>query len=165
MIGRAGAGKTTVAVRLGEALGLPVIHLDKMYWDPGWQPADPDLFDARHAAAIAEPAWVVDGGYLSSRSWQERLRRSDLVVVVEAPLVVCLWRILRRSLWRPAARRPDLPDGCTETLSLFFVWWTIGWSRRHRRLAGSIAREHPGVPVTTTRSTDDPHSLIAAIRK
>ena len=163
MIGRAGAGKTTVAVRLGEALGLPVIHLDKMYWDPGWQPADPDLFEARQAAAIAEPVWVIDGGYLSSRGWQQRLGRADTVVLVEAPLAICLWRILRRSLGRRVERRPDLPDGCEESVSLFFLWWAIGWGRRHRGLIEEIATGDVAARVVTTRWRDDPARLLDTI--
>ena len=37
IIGCGGAGKSTLARRLGEKTGLPVVHLDKLYWRPGWQ--------------------------------------------------------------------------------------------------------------------------------
>ena len=32
--GPSGAGKTTLALQIGEALGIPVVHLDDFY--PGW---------------------------------------------------------------------------------------------------------------------------------
>ena len=86
MIGRGGAGKTTVALRLGRELGLPVIHLDRLYWGPGWQSVAPRVFRERQAAAIAGDAWVIDGGYLASAGWEARIERADLVVLVEAPL-------------------------------------------------------------------------------
>lgn len=140
VIGRAGAGKTTVSLRLGQALDLPVVHLDRLYWGPSWGPVDGELFAARQAAAVAGEAWVIDGGYLSARGWEERLRRADVVVLVEAPLLVCLWRVLRRPLSRGASRRPDLPDGCDEALSLFFLRWTIEWKGRHRDLIAELKR-------------------------
>ena len=132
VIGRAGAGKTTVARRLGEELGLPVIHLDRLAWDPGWQPVDEGTFATRQDEAVAGEAWVIDGGYLSSVGWPERLRRADLVVLVEAPLVVCLGRIIRRSLAGTCERRLDLPEGCEERLSLAFIGWTLAWRWRTR---------------------------------
>ena len=41
VLGPCGAGKSTPAVKLGAKLGLPVIHLDKEYWRPGWVEPDP----------------------------------------------------------------------------------------------------------------------------
>ena len=37
IIGGVGSGKTALAIRLGEKLSLPVHHLDRLYWQPGWQ--------------------------------------------------------------------------------------------------------------------------------
>jgi adenylate kinase family enzyme len=135
VIGRAGAGKTTVALQLGQEFGLPVVHLDRLFWGPDWQPVEEATFAERQAAVIASEAWVIDGGYLWARGWTERLARADLVVVVEAPLLVCLARIIRRSLrpsLRGGARRPDLPDGCSEQFSPEFIWWTLTWRSRAR---------------------------------
>jgi site-specific DNA recombinase len=36
VIGSGGSGKSTFSQRLGEVTGLPVVHLDKLYWHPGW---------------------------------------------------------------------------------------------------------------------------------
>ncbi len=36
IIGSGGAGKSRLSVRLGEALGIPVLHLDALFWKPGW---------------------------------------------------------------------------------------------------------------------------------
>ena len=151
VIGRGGAGKTTVALRLGRDLGLPVIHLDRLYWGPGWRPVDPHVFGQRQAAAIAGDAWVIDGGYLASAGWEARIERADLVVLVEAPLTACLRRILRRSLSRSGRRRPDLPDGCDEAFSLFFLRWTLGWSRRNREALARIERIRPVLRVASGR--------------
>ena len=36
VIGAGGSGKSTLASRLGETLGVEVIHLDQHYWKSGW---------------------------------------------------------------------------------------------------------------------------------
>jgi adenylate kinase family enzyme len=152
VIGRAGSGKTSMALRLGAEHRLPVVHLDRLAWGPGWRIEDAATFEARQAEVVAGERWVIDGGYLESPGWHERLRRADLVVITEAPLPVCLWRIMRRSLRRPAVRRPDLPEGCDEELSLYFLWWTIGWARRHRGLEAEIRRQRPVSDVVRLRT-------------
>jgi adenylate kinase family enzyme len=153
VVGRAGAGKTTVALRLGEELGLPVVHLDRLAWDPGWQAVAEATFETRQAEAVASHAWVIDGGYLTTAGWPERMRRADLVVVVEAPLLVCLARIVRRSLARDGERRPDLPDGCEEHLSLAFIGWTLAWTRRTRAALRTL--DEAGGRVVRVRSSRD----------
>jgi len=62
VIGRSGAGKTTVALELGRTFELPVVHLDRLAWEPGWRPVEHTVFDSRHAHAVAADEWVLDGG-------------------------------------------------------------------------------------------------------
>ncbi|MDL2203738.1 hypothetical protein QQF51_13830 [Brucella intermedia] len=42
IIGGAGSGKSSLARALGDITGLPVVHIDTLYWQPGWvmQPRD-----------------------------------------------------------------------------------------------------------------------------
>jgi adenylate kinase family enzyme len=35
IVGPGAAGKSTLAVRLGDITGVPVIELDKLFWRPG----------------------------------------------------------------------------------------------------------------------------------
>ena len=75
ILGCSGSGKTTLAVRLGERLGLPVVHLDPLYWEPGWRAPDAAAFLARVADAIAGDAWVSEGNY--RETFELRLPRAD----------------------------------------------------------------------------------------
>ncbi|WFU21079.1 hypothetical protein QA649_23460 [Bradyrhizobium sp. CB1717] len=63
VVGSQGSGKTSLALKLGRKLGLPVVHLDVLYWRPGWKTSDAASFRTRVAEAIAGDAWVVDGSF------------------------------------------------------------------------------------------------------
>jgi adenylate kinase family enzyme len=161
VIGRAGSGKTTYALRLGRALGLPVTHLDAMYWTQDWREVDRELFESRQNEAVQSEDWVIDGGYLASDGWRARAERADVIVIAEAPLIVCLWRVVQRAFARRALR-PDRAPGGGEQLSLYFLWWTATWGVRHRHLARRL--EAGGHRILLARNARDLDSFIADVR-
>ena len=155
VLGRAGSGKSTTAVALGAGLGLPVVHLDQLYWTDDWQPVAPERFAQLHSDAVAADAWVIDGGYTVSPGFADRIHRADLVVITEAPLVVCLFRVVRRTVRHRGRPRAGRPEGADERFSLTFLIWILRWTRKHRDLAGEIAAIDPGVRVVVVRRPGD----------
>lgn len=113
VVGSQGSGKTRLSRNLGRKLGLPVVHLDVLYWWPGWKPSDKTSFRTRVTEAIAGDAWVVDGSF-SGLAFDLTLARADLLIVIDRPRWLCQWRILWRSAFGRDATRPDLPEGCPE---------------------------------------------------
>jgi cytidylate kinase len=61
IIGRGASGKSTLAVRLGEITGLPVIELDKIFWQPGLVATHRDHWTAIQERLVAEERWIMDG--------------------------------------------------------------------------------------------------------
>ncbi|MBX8621901.1 MULTISPECIES: AAA family ATPase [Pseudomonas] len=125
ILGNAGSGKSTLARALGERFGLPVIHLDKLFWEPGWVEPDAEQFRARVRQAVAADTWVCEGNY-ARRTFDLRLPRTDLIIWLDTPRLTCLVRVIKRSVMnRP---RPDLAAGCREKIDrafltfLKFVW-------------------------------------------
>ncbi len=163
IIGNSGSGKSTLARRLGERLGLPVVHLDVLFWEPGWTEPDNAVFRSKVAEAIAGDAWVSDGNYLS-RTFDLRLPRADLVVWLDTPRLVCAARVLvRTGLGRP---RPDLPAGCSEHLNgtdfpeFIRSMWDFDRLKRPRLEAALLAY---GVPVVHLRTRRDVERFVSAI--
>ena len=130
VLGCPGAGKSTLARSLGEALSLPVVHLDKLWWKSGWINRTEGEFDALLDAVLLGEEWVIDGNYL--HTLPRRLERCDAVVLLDYPRRVCLFRALRRILsWR-GRTRPDMAAGCPERLDGEFVRWTWDFHRTQR---------------------------------
>ena len=124
IVGNSGGGKSTLARRLGEKLSLPVIHLDVIYWKPGWIEAGDDIFRADVARAIQAPAWVCDGNF--SDTWDIRMPAADTIIWLQQPRLLCLLRAMWRVVtYRGRRTRPDMAPGCNEKFDLKFyryIW-------------------------------------------
>lgn len=143
VVGAGGAGKTTFSLELARILDLPLIHLDRHFWRPGWvQPPDP-VWDEQVAALSGGDAWVMDGHY--SRTLEARLTRAQAAVLLDPPTLQCLGGVLRRSLVRRARARPDLAEGCDERLpTIEFLRYvaTYKWRSRPKVLRRIAAAPH-----------------------
>jgi adenylate kinase family enzyme len=145
VLGSGGAGKSTLAVRLGERLQLPVIHLDARHWRAGWESTPADAWRREVEALVTAPAWVMDGNY--GGTFDVRLAACDTVVFLDLPRLVCLWRVVRRTLRFRGRTRPDMAPGCPERWDREFLRWIWTYPRLRRpevlhRLAALPASTH-----------------------
>ncbi|MBF6022895.1 AAA family ATPase [Lysobacter niastensis] len=128
LIGPGGAGKSTLAATIASRLGLPLIHLDAMYWKPGWQETPKDEWRDKVAALVAQEAWVMDGNF--GGTLDLRLAACDTVLFLDMPPLLCMWRVLRRR-WRFHREvRPDMAAGCIERLDADFLLWILAYRWR-----------------------------------
>ena len=103
LLGCAGTGKTTLARRIGERTGRPVICLDAI-WKPEWTDADVPRFREILREAHSAEIWVSDGNFAAA-TFDLRLPRATQVVWLEAPRLRCGWRAIRRALTPGADHR------------------------------------------------------------
>ena len=128
IVGCGGAGKSTLARELGQRLRLPVIHLDALFWKPGWVMIPKDEERRRLAELLVEPAWVIDGNYNSTMPI--RFEAADTIIFLDFPVWLCLWRVLKRWLQYRGHSRPDMSPGCPEKLN----WQFLGWVCLYRSI-------------------------------
>jgi len=112
ILGNSGTGKSRLARILGERLGLPVVHLDRHFWQPGCKEPPRQKWIETHRRLIEDEKWILDGNYGSSM--EERLEAADTAILLEASRSVSLLRVWRRSLTHLGRQRPDLGPGCPE---------------------------------------------------
>ena len=136
IIGSGGAGKSTLARALGAKTGLPVVHLDRLYWQAGWVPVS--TMDLRLAAADT--------------------------VILDTPRLVCLWRVVKRRLRFHNRTRPDMTVGNLERLTEEFLRFVWRYPKQKPDLLEQLGRlEHAHV-VHLRTSRDVRRFLEAAAR-
>ena len=130
IIGCGGAGKSTLARQLGEKLDIPVVHLDKLFWKPGWVEMPKDEFDALLRQEMAKDQWIMDGNF--NRTMPERIARCDAVIYLDFSRVACLLGVLKRVLTTYGTVRPDMGEGCPERIDFDFLKWVWNYNRDKR---------------------------------
>jgi adenylate kinase family enzyme len=130
VIGSGGAGKTTFAMQLGAATGLPVVHLDALHWRAGWTAPPQEEWLQIVDEIVARDAWIMDGNY--GGTLDRRLAACDTVIFLDLPRLVCVQRVVRRALRYRGRTRPDMAPDCPERLTLEFVRWVWEYPRKRR---------------------------------
>lgn len=160
LIGCGGSGKSTLARKLGEKTGLPVVHLDQIYWKPGWQPLPREEFDEKLIDELQKPEWIIDGNF--DRTIPTRLNYCDSVIFLDLPRLVCLFGVLRRILSSYGRTRPDMGEGCPEKFDPSFLKWVWNFNRQKREKYLALLNES-GKPFYRIRSRRELPALIEKI--
>src|SRR6266852_6637188 len=116
IIGRGASGKSTLARRLGDITGLPVIEVDKIFWQPGLIATPREQWVVMQEKLVAGDCWIMDGDLGPYDAVEVRLRAADTIIFLDFSLVRCALRAIRRSreradfwLWLWRYRRRSRP--------------------------------------------------------
>lgn len=143
IVGCGGSGKSTLAREMGERTGLPVVHLDRLWWRSGWVHVTREEFDAALEEELKKPAWIIDGDY--SRTFARRLEYADFCVFLDLDAETCLRGVKARVEAYRGRTRPDMAEGCPERMDAEFEQWIRDFNEE-RRPAMLAALEGSGVP-------------------
>ena len=103
VIGCPGSGKSTVSRALHNKSGIPLYHLDMMYWNADKTTVEKSVFLERLSAVLKKDEWIIDGNYGSTM--ELRMAACDTVIFLDYPLDVCLDGIKERR----GKPRSDMP--------------------------------------------------------
>ena len=143
IIGCGGSGKSTLARLLGEKLDIPVIHLDKLFWRPGWEQVSREEFDRLHGEALTGEKWILDGNF--DRTMAERIRHCDTVIYLDFNRVACLLGVAKRILTTYGKVRPDMGEGCPERIDWEFLQWVWNFNKNKREKNYRLLNETDGI--------------------
>ena len=164
VVGPVGAGKSHLAGELGKRLGIPVLHLDALFWRPGWVATPSGEWEAVQRRELAADSWVADAQF--DDVLPDWFHAADTVVFVDASPLRCLWRVTRRRLSRrtsvgtPSGAEPGPPH---RALAKFIRnQWRYRKSVRKELLA-ELGRHREGRRVVVLRRRSDAAAFLSGV--
>ena len=131
IVGSAGAGKSTLARKLNDIMGIKLFHLDRLFWKPGWECISREELEEKIRSIITLDLWIIDGNY--SSTMEMRLKEADTIIFLDFPLWLCLWGVIKRRFMYEGKTRPDITEGCKEKLDWEFIKWILTFPFKKRK--------------------------------
>ena len=103
VIGCPGSGKSTFSKELHNRTGIPLFHLDMMFWNADKKTVEKSVFRKRLFNIFKLDKWIIDGNYQSTM--ESRLRECDTVFFLDYSLETCLEGVRARR----GKARTDMP--------------------------------------------------------
>jgi len=140
ILGPGASGKSTLAARLSEITGSPVVELDKVFWRPGLAATPREEWASIQQGLAEQERWIMDGDLGPYDAVEVRLRAADTVIFLDFSILRCAWRAFRRS-----RERAD-----------FWAWLLMYRWRSRPRLLRAVATHAPGARLHVLR---DPRAV------
>lgn len=150
VLGPGGAGKSVLSRELAGITGIPLIHLDREFWRPGWIKPERAEWLAQLDELLGTDAWIADGTHADTLEY--RLGKADGVVLLDYSRWVSVKGVFTRLLHRSGRRRADLAPGCRNRLDRGYASWVWTYPRETRPAIATALANHAHVPVVTLRS-------------
>lgn len=161
VIGCGGSGKSTLSRQLGDKTGLPVVHLDKLFWHSGWVESSREEIDEKIRRETAKDSWIIDGNYM--RTLPLRLQRCDTVVYLDFSRMACILGAVKRVLTTYGKVRPDLGDGCPERFDWEFLKWVWNFNKTKRQKLYSMLEAVPKESIIILKNRREVNRFLSDI--
>lgn len=141
---------------------MPLIHLDALYWRPGWDPTPADEWRIKVQALMRGARWIMDGNY--GGTLDMRFEACDTVVFLDLSRWLCLWRVVKRQLRHRGGVRAEMAPGCPERMTWEFIQWIWTYpARRRGSILARLAALQPRKEVHVLSSSPAVESFLARL--
>lgn len=159
IIGSSGAGKTTLAKKLGSKLEMKVYHLDRFFWQPSWRRKSDETRIDILQNLVLQRRWIIEGSYLNSS--ELHLIAADTIIFLDISPFVCFWRRIKRHREYQEHPGRDLPMGSTDKLTLPVLLQILFFPFRARRKLEDNLSKFPSEKVIRLHSTKEIEKFLA----
>ncbi len=163
IIGSGGSGKTRLSLRLGKMLELPVIHLDALFWNPGWIKTPREEWFQKVRELLDKEKWILDGNFGSTL--EMRLEACDTAIFLDFPRTLCLYRALKRQVMNFNKVRPDMGKGCPEHIDWEFAKWIWNFPKADKaRILKILDKFKDDKSIIILKSDRDIKDLLSSMK-
>ena len=154
ILGCCGSGKSVFAKKLNEKTGLPLYHLDNIYWNDDRTHISRYEFDNKLEELIKKDSWIIDGNY--SRTYEIRINACDTVIFLDYSEEVCMNGISERV----GKERSDIP-WTEDSLNPELVKWVKDFHTQDRPRLCSLIEKYSDKQVFIFNTRDQADKWLA----
>jgi len=158
VIGCPGSGKSTFSRALHNVTGVPLFHLDMMYWNSDRTVVDKAVFRERLADTIEKSEWIIDGNY--SSTLELRLQACDTVIFLDYPVETCLEGIRERQ----GKPRTDIPWIETDE-DAEFVEFVKNYNSQNRPEVMELLKKYSSKEILIFKNRNEADEFLVRIKK
>ena len=156
VIGASGSGKSTFSRALAKITGLPLYHLDLMFWNADKTTVEKEVFLKRLTKVLKTEKWIIDGNF--SSSMELRMQECDTVIFLDYPTEVCLEGVRARR----GKERPDMPWIETEE-DPEFMDFIRDYKNRSRPLVLELIKKYSNKKVIVFKNRSEAEDFLKAL--
>ena len=146
VVGSSGSGKSIFGKGLSDALRIPYIEMDQVFWGPNWYyPTDEEFFP-KLENCLADDCWILDGNY--SRTVPIKWKNVQTVVWLDYSFFRVTYQALKRAVARIISQKEIWPEtGNVETFKKSFlsrdsiILWSVSHFPKVKRKYNKIMRD------------------------
>ncbi len=153
VIGCPGSGKRTVSGTLHNKTGIPLYHLDMMYWNADKTTVEKSVFLERLSAVLEKDEWIIDGNYGSTM--ELRMVACDTVIFLDYPLEICLDGIKERR----GKPRSDMPWIETEE-DAEFIEFIKNYEEQQKPKVFELLKKHSDKNIIIFKSREQADAFL-----
>lgn len=163
VLGPGGAGKSVLSRELAGITGLPLVHLDREFFAPGWAKPSDEEWRAKIDSMLAADRWIVDGTHADTL--EQRLAFADGVILLDYSRATAVHGVLKRLLTRNGRRRADLAPGCRNRLDRDYWNWVWKYHRETRpEVAAALKRHADHIDLVVLKSRRRANRWLESLR-
>ena len=159
VIGCCGSGKSVFSRALSAATGLPLCHLDLLYWGADGKTVPKAVFREKLRQELNKEAWIIDGNYRSTM--ELRMQACDTVFFLDYPQEVCIEGIMSRN----GKPRPDMPCITPEVEDAEFMEAVKRYNTRNRPEVLELLDRYSDKNIIIFKSRNEADEFLSHISK
>lgn len=157
VVGCPGSGKSVFSRKLQESTGLPLFHLDNIWWNDDRTHISREEFDCRLSQILATDKWIIDGYY--SRTFEVRASACDTIIFLDYSEETCMDGILRRI----GTERPDIP-WVENQLDPELVQLVRDFHREKRQVLYALMEQYPEKQAIIFKTRDEADQWVSVLQ-
>ena len=154
VLGNNGSGKSYFSKKLAEITGLPLIHLDLLYWQKNWTHPSREEWAEIQRNILASEQWIIDGMHISTL--EIRFKEADAIYFLDIDTYICLESVRQRE----TQDRTDFPNHLDKQNGNFdtFIQGVLGFEEKRKPRIIELHNKYPSknfIMFKTRKEIDD----------